>query len=136
MTDKKPATDVNISADAVAAALSVLTAFQQSGGALGNVAGHGANLTASDQQNKTDVNVPELLTSLNGLQMTQALSHQGDLNAARMRQEHQAQFWTDLTNQMALDHRDQNHTKQALAATFPFVVAGDAAEESANDTDK
>lgn len=136
MTDKKPATDINISADAVAAALTVLTAFQQSGGALGQIQGHGAQLSASDTQNKTDVNVPELITSLNGLAHQMAVNLQTSLNVVSIQGAQQAAFFKDLTNQMALDHRDQNHTKQVLAATFPFIVAGDAAEESANDTDR
>ena len=140
MTDKKPATNVNISADEVAAAMSVLTAFLLLVGAVGNATGqatgHSASMTASDQQNKTDVNVPELITSLNGLHLQMASNFQASLNAINIASQNQAAFYEGLTREMALDHRDQNHTKQALAATFPFVVAGDAAEESANDIDK
>ena len=47
-----------------------------------------------------------------------------------------AQGHTGIQSNMELDHRDQNHTKQALATTFPFVVSGDAAEESADDSDR
>jgi len=136
MTDKIPSTDVNISADMVAAAISLLASFQQAGGSLGAVQGHSAQLSASDTQNKTDVNVPELMTGMNGLAHQMAVNLQAELNHIQVKDAQSAQFYSDLARNMALDHRDQNHTKQALAATFPFVVAGDAAEESANDTDK
>ena len=134
--DPKPSTDVNISAEMVAAAISLLAAFQQSGGALAQVAGHGSQMTTSDQQNKTDVNVPEVLTGLNAQTQSRAGSYQDAMNAATLAGTQQAAFYADLTRQMAIDHRDQNHTIQMLAVTPPFVVAGDAAEESANDTDK
>jgi hypothetical protein len=131
--DPKPSTDTNISAEAVAAALTVLTAFQQSGGAVGGVAGHSANLTASDQQNKTDVNVPEVLTGLNAMTQGRNGTFQDAMNAAMVSSTNQAAFFADLARERAIDHADQNHTKQMLAVTFPFIVAGDAAEESAND---
>jgi hypothetical protein len=134
--DKKPATDVNISADMVAAAISLLAAFQQTGGALAAVAGHSANLSASDQQNKTDVNVPEVLTGMNAMTQGRNGTFQDSMNAAMLAGTQQAAFYADLTRERAIDHADQNHTLQLLAITPPFVVTGDAAEESANDTDK
>ena len=135
-TDPKPSTDINISADMVAAAISLLAAFQQTGGALAAVAGHSANLSASDQQNKTDVNVPEVLTGLNAHTQVRAGEYQDAMNTITLAAANQAAFFRDVNNNMVLDHRDQNHTKQMLAVTFPFVVAGDAAEEAADDTDK
>jgi hypothetical protein len=138
MTDKKPSSNVNISADSVAAALGILTTFLGAGGNLANIsaAGHGANLTASDQQNKTDVNVPELMTSLNGQTLSRSSAYQDAMNAATLAGTQQAAFYADLTRQMAIDHRDQNHTVQMLAVTPPFSLAGDVAEEANDDTDR
>ena len=76
------------------------------------------------------------MTGLNGLVQQMAVQHQADLNEIKLSSARMSSFYADLNRQMAMDHRDQNHTKQALAVTFPFVVAGDAAEESANDSDK
>jgi hypothetical protein len=130
MTDKKPATDVNISADAALAALALLGNYVQTSG------GQSAVLNATDTQHKTDVNVPELMTGMNGLAQQMSINLQASLNAVAVQTANQNQFYNTVLNEMMIDHRDQNHTKQALAATFPFVVAGDAAEESADDTDK
>jgi hypothetical protein len=136
MTDNKPATDVNISADAALAALSLLGSYVQAGTAVANATGVGASMTAVDQQNKTDVNVPELMTGMNGLAQQMSVNLQASLNAVAVQTANQNQFYNTVLNEMMIDHRDQNHTKQALAVTFPFVIAGDAAEESADDSDK
>lgn len=130
MTDKKPETDVGISADAALAALALLGNYVQTSG------GQSAVLTATDTQHKTDVNVPELMTGMNGLAQQMAVNLQASLNQVAIQTANQNQFYNSVLNEMMIDHRDQNHTKQALATTFPFVVAGDAAEESANDIDK
>lgn len=135
-TDPKPSTDINISADMVAAAISLLASLQQTGGALAAVAGHSAQMTTSDQQNKTDVNVPEVLTGMNAHTQGRSSAYQDAMNTITLAAANQAAFFRDLNNEMAIDHRDQNHTRQILANTFPFIVAGDAAEESADDTDR
>ena len=136
MTDKKPTTDVNISADTLAAAINYLATLQATGGSVGGVAGHASMMTTSDQQNKTDVNVPELMTGLNGQTQARAGSYQDAMNAATLAGTQQAAFYADLTRQMAIDHRDQNHTVQMLAVTPPFSLAGDVAEEANDDTDR
>ena len=130
MTDRKPSTDVGISADAALAALALLGNYVQTSG------GQSATLNATDTQNKTDVNVPEVLTGLNAMTQERAGIFAKAMDAVTIQTANQNQFYNTVLNEMMIDHRDQNHTKQALATTFPFVVAGDAAEESANDTDK
>lgn len=134
--DPKPSTDTNISADMVAAAIALLASFQMSGGSLSAVQGHSAQLSASDTQNKTDVNVPELMTGLNGHTQSRAGAFQDAMNAEMLRSTQQASFFADLNRQRAVDHADQNHTLQLLAITPPFAVTGDLAEESNNDTDR
>lgn len=128
--DDNPNSDVGVSADSVLAALETLGNFVKTAG------GQSATLNATDTQHKTDVNVPELMTGLNGLVQQMAVNHQANLNSITVRDAESSAFYRDLARAAAVDHRDQNHTKQALATTFPFVVAGDAAEESANDTDR
>ena len=128
MTDRKPSTDVGISADAALAALALLGNYVQ--------ASAGASLVATDTQNKTDVNVPEVLTGLNAMTQARSATYAKAMDSVTLQSANTNQLINGILNQMALDHRDQNHTKQALATTFPFVVAGDAAEESADDTDK
>jgi hypothetical protein len=128
--DDNPNSDVGVSADSVLAALETLGNFVKTAG------GQSSTLNATDNQNKTDVNVPEVLTGLNALTQKQALSNEKALDALNLAAQTQAAQFASLTNQMAIDHRDQNHTLQILATTPPFVVMGDAAEESANDTDK
>jgi len=115
---------------------------QTAGGAAGVVtgtaAGQSSGATTSEQSHAmmSDVNVQELMSGMNGLVNQMAVNLQASLNTVAIQTATSNQFYNSLLNQMAVDHRDQNHTKQALATTFPFVVAGDAAEESANDTDR
>jgi hypothetical protein len=128
--DDNPNSDVGVSADSVLAALETLGNFVKTAG------GQSSTLNATDNQHKTDVNVPEVLTGLNALTQERAAVFAKAMDAITIQTANQNQFYNSVLNEMMIDHRDQNHTKQALATTFPFVVAGDAAEESANDTDK
>jgi hypothetical protein len=134
--------DATVDAAAVMAAINVIldSALQSAAGVVAAATGlsveQAAGLAASDTQHKTDVNVPELITSLNGIVLKDAVDQTHALQVTQTRIIEQGSFYGDLLRQLAVDHRDQNHTKQALAATFPFVVAGDAAEESADDTDR
>lgn len=114
----------------------VLAALETIGNFVKTAGGQSSTLNATDNQNKTDVNVPEVLTGLNALTQKQALTNEKAIDALNLAAQTQSAFFANLTNQMAIDHRDQNHTLQILATTPPFVVMGDAAEESANDTDK
>jgi len=128
MTEKKrPAPKVPdyqaVLSDAIAQAAAgivaaVGTALGASGGA-GAVAGASGQLAAIDTQNKTDVNVPELMTGLNGL--TQA--DQQSLRASNVALHSvttaalgfatlQAQSALAYNTGMMQDHRDQNHDKQ------------------------
>ena len=137
-----PQANVKVDAEAVMANISTIlnNAFQSVAGVVAAATGltveQAAGLAASDTQHKTDVNVPELITSLNGMLMQQAVNHGHALQLLETQMIGQVSFFADLSRSRASDHRDQNHTKQALAVTFPFIVAGDAAEESADDTDK
>ena len=139
---QKPSSNTNLDGDAAVALLAAIVnpALESSAGVVAGSAGtvtqHSAGLTATDQQNKTDVNVPELITSLNGMIMQQAVTHSRDIQVLETQIISQSSFFADLIRERAVDHADQNHTKQMLAVTFPFIVAGDAAEESANDSDK
>lgn len=109
---------------------------QGAGGGVATVAGQSSQLTASDSQHKTDVNVPEVITSLNAQTLASNAGLLSVINSALAFAVLRAQGHMGLQSQMEMDHRDQEHTKQLLALTFPFVVAGDAAEESADDTDR
>jgi hypothetical protein len=125
------------------AAASAAGATQDTAGALAAAAGLTDQSAFSEAARKNDVSVPEGMESLNYsiLEDIAARSKTNaklyDITASSLGIGMMA-----LTNQnglnmnMASDHRDQNHTKQALATTFPFVVSGDAAEESADDTDR
>lgn len=138
----KPASDTNLDGDAAIALLAAIVnaALQSSAGVVAGSTGltleQAAGLAASDTQHKTDVNVPELITSLNGMILQQAVTYNNTLQTLSTQMIEQGSFFADLMRERAVDHADQNHTKQMLAVTFPFIVAGDAAEESADDTDK
>jgi hypothetical protein len=147
MTVKKrpnqaPKADAKIDAEAVMTAVNVILANALESvagvvaGATGLTVEQAAGLAASDTQHKTDVNVPEVITSLNGMVMQQAVNHGHALQLIETQMIEQGSFFADLLRERAVDHADQNHTKQMLAVTFPFIVAGDAAEESADDSDK
>ena len=71
-----------------------------------------AALTATDTQHKTDVNVPELLTSLNGLVFSQAVKHAGNVDAINLNTVAMNQEFNATNKQMMMDHRDQNHDRQ------------------------
>lgn len=129
MADKKrptpkPAPDYgDVLAGAIAEASAAIvaavgTALGASGGA-GAVAGLSSQLVAADTQNKTDVNVPELMTGLNGLTQAdqQSLRASGVglqvvCNAALGFATLQAQSALAYNTGMMQDHRDQNHDKQ------------------------
>ena len=129
-----PNTDAKMDGEAVIAALAgiISTALQGTTGAVASTAA----LTASDTQNKVDVNVPELITSLNGMVMQQAVNHGHALQLLETNMVTQASFYADLIRSRTTDWADQNHTQQLLAQTPPFSIAGDVAEESADDTDR
>ena len=141
-TQPPPNAFTQLDGDAAVAMLAAVVnaALQTSAGVVAGSTGltlqQAASLAASDTQHKTDVNVPELMTSLNGMILQQATTHNANLQVMQTRILEQASFFADLMRERAVDHADQNHTKQMLAVTFPFIVAGDAAEESADDTDK
>ncbi len=109
---------------------------QATGGGAATVAGQSAQLTASDTQHKTDVNVPEVITSLNAQILASNAGLHSVINSALGFAVLRAQGHVGIQSEMEMDHRDQNHTKQSLSSVLHFVVAGDAAEESADDTDK
>jgi len=71
-----------------------------------------AALTATDTQHKTDVNVPELITSLNGLVFSQAVKHSGNVDAINLNTLAMNQEFNATNKQMMMDHRDQNHDRQ------------------------
>ena len=137
-----PSSTTKLDGDAAVAVLAAIvnSALESAAGVVSGATGltveQAAGLTASDTQHKTDVNVPELITSLNGMIMQQAVTHSRDIQVLETQIISQSSFFADLIRERAVDHADQNHTKQMLAVTFPFIVAGDAAEESADDTDK
>lgn len=125
------------------AAVSGAGSTQDVSGSLGSAAGLTDQSAFSEAARKNDVSVPEGMESLNYSMLEDVAARSKsnaklyDITASAL-----GIGVLALTNQnglnmnMASDHRDQNHTKQALATTFPFVVSGDAAEESANDTDR
>jgi len=120
--------DVSVTAEAVMAALALLGNYVQSS--------TGASLSATDTQNKTDVNVPEVLTGFNAMTQAAAMRLQAALDRQVISDASQAAFWRDVSNQQALDHRDQMHTLQVLALGPPFAITGDLAEEANDDTDR
>ena len=71
-----------------------------------------AALTASDTQHKTDINVPELMTSLNGLVHAQAVKHASNVDAINLNTLAMNQEFNATNKQMMMDHRDQNHDRQ------------------------
>ncbi len=106
-------------AEASAAIVAAVGAALGASGGAASVAGGSGQLAATDTQNKTDVNVPELMTGLNGL--TQAdqqsirasnVGLQAVCNAALGFATLQAQSALAYNTGMMQDHRDQNHDKQ------------------------
>jgi hypothetical protein len=71
-----------------------------------------AALTASDTQHKTDVNVPELMTGLNGLVMSNAVTHAKNVDAINLNALKDNQEANAVNSQRRGDHRDQNHDRQ------------------------
>jgi hypothetical protein len=76
-----------------------------------------AALTATDTQHKTDVNVPEMMTSLNGLVLSNAATHCKNVDAINLNTVKANQEYNATNSQMQLDHRDQN---QSLFGTRTF----------------
>jgi hypothetical protein len=115
-TIKKPAkpdpdmTDVDTAIAAGGSAGFVIALLKASGVTL--TAQQAAALTATDTQHKTDVNVPELITSLNGLVFSQAVKHAGNVDAINLNTVAMNQEFNATNKQMMMDHRDQNHNKQ------------------------
>jgi predicted O-linked N-acetylglucosamine transferase (SPINDLY family) len=70
-----------------------------------------AALTATDTQHKTDVNVPEMMTSLNGLVLSNAATHCKNVDAINLNTVKANQEYNATNSQMQLDHRDQNHDR-------------------------
>jgi hypothetical protein len=87
-----------------------------------------AALTATDTQHKTDVNVPELITSLNGLVFSQAVKHSGNVDAINLNTVAMNQEFNATNKQMMMDHRDQNHDRQInINETDAYAVLSIAA---------
>ena len=87
-----------------------------------------AALTATDTQHKTDVNVPELMTSLNGLVLSQAVKHAGNVDAINLNTVAMNQEFNATNKQMMMDHRDQNHDRQInINETDAYAVLSIAA---------
>src|SRR5210317_524017 len=137
-------------AGAAAGANQQTTGSQSTVGGAAGEAGQSSQATYTQSGHKNDVSVPEVLESLNvhalkdSVLVNKALVGQAQSNAklydVTATALGLATLFASSNNsvnmQMQSDHRDQNHTKQALATTFPFVVSGDAAEESADDSDR
>ena len=110
---KKPdpdQTDVDTAIAAGGSAGFVIALLKASGVTL--TAQQAAALTATDTQHKTDVNVPELITSLNGLVFSQAVKHSGNVDAINLNTVAMNQEFNATNKQMMMDHRDQNHDRQ------------------------
>ena len=71
-----------------------------------------AGISATDTQNKTDVNVPEQITSLNGLVLANAVTHAKNVDAINLNALKDNQEANAVNSQRRGDHRDQNHDKQ------------------------
>ena len=65
-------------------AASGVTLTNQQASALAATMNASATLGASDTQHKTDVNVPELITSLNGLVFSNAVTHSKNVDAINL----------------------------------------------------
>ena len=114
------------------------SANQSTGGANASVQGlnQQASLGASDTQHKTDVNVPEVVTSLNAQVLASNTSLLSVINSALGFAVLRAQGHMGIQSERELDHADQNHTVQMLAVTPPFSLAGDVAEVANDDSDR
>jgi hypothetical protein len=87
-----------------------------------------ATLGASDTQHKTDVNVPELMTSLNGLVLSNAVTHAKNIDAITLETVSTNQQYNSTMQQMQMDHRDQNHDRQInINETDAYAVLSIAA---------
>jgi hypothetical protein len=127
--DPIPTTDVGLSEDlaagldaavgAIGLLQNLISTAQGASGDLGQVAGLGA----SDTQHKTDVNVPEVLTGFNAMTqgrggryesaMDLILAHGiANLEMVNNTVNNQTAKFATLMDQMAIDHRDQNHDRQ------------------------
>ena len=127
--DPKPTTDVNLSEDlaagidaavgAIGLLQNLISTAQGASGDLGQVAGLGA----SDTQHKTDVNVPEVLTGQNAMTHGRSGRYESmidmimgsaaaNLQAVNNMVNNQSAKFATLMDQMAIDHRDQNHDRQ------------------------
>jgi hypothetical protein len=138
--EKLNAAIVEAAAKVVNALGNSATVGANQGTAGANAATQGLNqqaaLGASDTQHKTDVNVPEVITSINAQVLASNAGLLGVINSALGFAVLRAQGHVGVQSNMELDHRDQLHTTQLFGLTPPAVVAGDAAEESADDTDR
>jgi len=116
-TDAGAVLDAAGVAATVLATLSALGVTTNAGAGQGTSGALGSVMGASDQQNKTDVNVPELMTGLNGLAQKRALAQEGNIDqfANQIIQNaitHQHQITTneinnsDLIAKQAIRHTD------------------------------
>ncbi len=114
MTDRKRSTKIRQPANKPAdsgSELDVSGANAELAAALLGVV-QAAGLTATDTQHKTDVNVPELMTSLNGLVLAQAVKYSQTIDAINANTVAFNQEFNATIGQMMIDHRDQNHDRQ------------------------
>ena len=89
-----------------------VTLTAQQAAALTSTLQSSAGISATDTQNKTDVNVPEVITSLNGLVLANAVTHAKNVDSITLNTIKDNQENNAVVGQMRLDHRDQNHDKQ------------------------
>lgn len=89
-----------------------ITVTAQQAAALSATMQSSAAIAATDTQHKTDVNVPELMTSLNGLVLSNAVTHAKNVDAITLQTISANQQHNVTLRQMEGDHRDQNHTQQ------------------------
>jgi hypothetical protein len=116
-TVKRPAGTAAADADAAGAGTGIV---QSDAGVSGR---QGAALTATDAQHQTDVNVPELMTGLNGLVQANAVSLTRALDQVTIQTANQNQFFNAVLNQMTTDHRDQMHNFQTNIDEQAVAVA-------------
>jgi len=93
----------------VQAAITMLDAWAQAnletsgavGGSGGAVVTGNAGMVSTDTQNKVDVDVPELMNSLNGAALQQVSLFQASMNTIAMQSHNQALFYEGLMKQQA-----------------------------------
>jgi len=136
-------------------AASALAAVQTSGGAVAGVqgaTGQVANAQGASSQNTAsdhlqDTDRGEAFGNYNVMSNEDQRSLRAKLDASHTdlaRAASTALGFATLQAQVAMginmngmaDHRDQNHNQDRKTGVLDFIVLGDAAEESANDTDR